>query len=128
MNTQRINAFLFLLVGLVPLFFIGCSSTESVDNVQFKKIAIDSLYDNGFCYTGMESQENKRCGEADYPFVRVFNAEDFTSQGMINLAVQVGEDINYKMPETKKRIVFVFRDQNQKSVEKIYWENGKWSR
>ena len=33
----------------------------------------------------MEEKEGKECGEAEYPFIRVYNAEDFEEQGKILL-------------------------------------------
>jgi hypothetical protein len=107
---------------------ISQNNENNFDENQFNQLAIQSLYDNGFCYDGM-SEEEKECGEAEYPFIRVYNAEDFTEQGKILLATQVTEDLYVEFPDLySKTITFVFRDINQESVDTIYVKENKWDR
>jgi len=101
------------------------SSTFTINEDQFNKLAIQSLYNHGFCYGGMPGG----CGEADYPFIRVYNAEDFLEQGKLLLVTQISDDLYKEFSGLyNEEIVYVFRNQNQQSVDRIYVKNNKWSR
>jgi len=126
-----------LVLVLIGLFIPSDNSKTSTnqdkennfDETQFNQLAIQSLYNNGFCYEGMLEEEGKECGEAKYPFIRVYNAEDFIEQSKILLVTQVTEDIYKEFPELyNKTITYVFRDKNQKSVDTIYVKENKWDR
>ena len=122
------------LVLLLPLILVvsGCSHEGQVDKIskeQFNELAVNALYITGFCYVGMEQEEGKLCGEADYPFIRVYNAEDFTEPGKILLVTSVTKELYEAIPDLyNEQIVFVFRDKNQQSVDRIYVKNNKWER
>lgn len=135
---------------ILSLFFIsGCNENipstkientnemvgNSQDNINlginkelFSTIAIEEMYNQGFCYEGMEA-EGISCGEAEYPFVRIFYAEDYSETGKILLVTKVTERLYEEIPELyDKTITFVFRDANQQTIDKIYVEKNEWGR
>ena len=132
----------YWVIGIVAvLFLIGLfvpnnntNTTENnnkntFDENQFNQLAIQSLHDNGFCYEGMEDELGYNCGEADYPFIRVYGAEEFTEQGKILLVTQVTEDLYQEFPPLYgKTITYVFRNLNQKTIDTIYVKENKWDR
>lgn len=124
-------AVLVLIVILVLAFSGNDSNNQqsggSIDSDTFNRIAMQSLYDNGFCLDNENGVND--CGEAEYPFIRVYGAEDFTEQGKLLLVTQVTDDLYEEIPSLyDKEITFVFRDQNQQSVDRIYIKENKWSR
>lgn len=130
----------YWIIGIiVALFLIGLfipkentitqNNEKNFDETKFNQLAIQSLYDNAFCYEGMLEEEGKECGEAEYPFIRIYNADDFTEQGKILLVTKVTEDLYKEFPELyDKQLVYVFRDADQESVDTIYVKEDKWSR
>ncbi len=110
-----IVVFLFLIGIFIPNDSPKTNTSkdneDNFDETQFNQLAIQSLYNNGFCYEGMFEDEGKECGEADYPFIRVYNAEDFTEQGKILLVTQVTDDLYSEFPVIYDReITYVFRN------------------
>ncbi len=102
---------------------------KNLNETKFNQLAIQALYDHGFCYQGMLDEEGKECGEAEYPFIRVYNAEDFTEHGKILLVTKVTEDLYSKFPSlSDKTLTYVFRNTNQESVDTIYVKENKWNR
>ncbi len=116
----------FVVLLLIVGMFAGGDvkeNSQSIDKNKFNKLSIKSLYDNGFCYEGMN------CGEADYPFIRIYNAEDFSEQGKMLLITQVTDDLYKEFPGLYDReIVYIFRDKNQKTVDRIYVKEDKWGK
>ncbi|MCD4759356.1 hypothetical protein K8R33_00525 [archaeon] len=99
-----------------------------IDEDLFSNIAIQEMHIQGFCYEGMEA-DGLSCGEADYPFIRVFNAEDFTENGKLLLVTKATEKLYEAIPELyDKTITFVFRDANQQTIDRIYVEQNEWAR
>jgi len=140
---QRNTILIWVGVGLfffvlIMVFFSNDNSQNNTSNIEtnkeidkslFNQLSIQYLYDNGFCYEGMLEEEGKECGEAEYPFIRVYNAEDFEEAGKMLLITKVTDDLYDKIPELyNKEIVYVFRDKGQKSVDRIYVEKNEWSR
>ncbi len=137
----------YWVIGIfIVLFFIGLfipnndaentlndaddtlNAKESLDKNKFNQLAIKFLYDNGFCYDGM-IDEGKECGDGDYPFIRVYNSEDFTEQGKRLLVTQVTDDLYNEFPELyNEEIVYIFRNINQETIDRIYVKENKWDR
>jgi len=129
------NKIWYWIIGIVLFLIIVISfssndnssinEVQSIDYQRFNILSIKSLYDNGFCYQGMDGG----CGETEYPFIRIYNAEDFEEQGKILLITQVSNDLYEEIPELyNKEIVYIFRDKNQKTVDRIYVKENEWSR
>jgi hypothetical protein len=102
---------------------------NNFDENKFNQLAIQSLHNNGFCYEGMETELGYSCGEADYPFIRVYGTEEFTEQGKILLVTQITEDLYEEFPSLyDKTITYVFRNLNQETIDTIYVKENKWDR
>jgi len=125
---------IFVVIVLANVFLgdipeINVQENNAIDESQFNQLSIQSLYDNGFCYVEMEADGFDGCGEAEFPFIKIYNGDDFEEPGKILLVTQVTDDLYEKIPDLYNReIVFVFRDRNQQSIDRIYVKENEWSR
>lgn len=94
-----------------------------IDENLFATVALESLHGNFFCIP------EEPCGEVDFPFIRLWNSESFTEQGKILLVTQVSRDLYEVIPELyEEEIVYIFRDASNKTIDRIYVQEDKWSK
>tara|TARA_B100000315_G_C14393820_1_gene503270 strand:+ start:43 stop:495 length:453 start_codon:yes stop_codon:yes gene_type:complete len=104
-------------------------NTKTLDKEKFNQLAMQSLHNNGFCYERMEEVEGFSCGEIAYPFIRIYGAEGYTEEGKILVVTLVTDDLYETIPDLyNTEIIYIFRDINQKTIDRIYMEKDEWSR
>lgn len=125
---------LVLVLGLAAYVIYGEFSitgdvvNEPADEEALRKLFLDFMYENDYCYDGMEEEGMDECGDVDGLHIGIFNSAEYEFYDALVLISRLAGKMQAEYPELHdEELFFDFVNKEKIIVDTFTIKDGRWS-